>query len=127
MFNGTRQPIDILAAGAFTIVLATGPVTYVKVKETQVTAEGGVNVPQGFLYQLWINATRTWGPLLETIPGDVMTIGDEMTSGSRHGSIVGNGPQTLGMGLPPTAATPLFRAQSLTATPTTVEVSQYYS
>lgn len=127
MFNGTRQVIDVVAVGAFTTVLATGPVTYVKVKESQVTTEGAANVPQGFLYQLWLNATRTWGPLLETIPGDVMTIGDEMTSGSRHGSIVGNGAQTLGMGMPPTAATPLFRVQSLTATPTSIEVSQYYS
>lgn len=127
MFNGTRQVIDIVATGAFTTVLATGPVTYVKVKESQVTAEGAANVPQGILYQLWLNSTRTWGPLLETIPGDVMTIGDEMTQGSHRGSIVGNGPQTLGMGMPPTAATPLFRVQSLTATPTSIEVSQYYS
>jgi hypothetical protein len=127
MFNGTRQNIDILATGTFTVVLATGPVTYVKVKESQVTAEGAANVPQGFQYQLWINSTSTWGPLLETIPDEVMTIGDEMTSGSRHGSIVGNGPQTLGMGMPPTPATPLFRAQALTATATSLEVTQYYS
>lgn len=127
MFNGTKQPIDILATGTFTTILATGPVTYVKVKESQLTAEGAANVPQGFQYQLWINATRTWGPLLETIPGEVMTIGDEMTQGSHRGSIVGNGPQTLGMGMPPTPATPLFRAQSLTATPTTLEVTQSYS
>lgn len=128
MFNGTKKVIDIVATGAnWTVILATGPVVYASVKESQVTSAGAANVPQGFVYQLWDTNARVWGQTLETIPGELLTIGDEMTQGSRHGSMIGNGPQTLGMGMPPTAATPLFRAQALTATVTSLEVSQFYS
>ena len=127
MFNGTKKITDILANGTWTVILATGPVVYVSVKESQVNSVGAANVPQGFQYQLWDTNARAWSQTLETIPGELLTIGDEMTQGSLHGSIIGNGPQTLGMGMPPTAATPLFRAQSITATATSLEVSQFYS
>lgn len=127
MFNGTKKIIDILANGTWTIVLSTGPVVYCKVKESQLTSAAAANVPQGFQYQLWQNATRDWGPTLETIPGEVLSIGDEMTQGSKAGSTIGQGPQTLGMGLPATPATPLFRAQALTAATTSLESTQFYS
>jgi hypothetical protein len=130
MFNGTKKVIDIVATGAnWTVILSTGPVVYAIVKESLVTSAGVANVPQGILYQLWDTNARAWGPTLASGSAQIpaFTIGDEMTSASSHGSTIGQGPQTLGMGLPATPATPLFRAQSLTATATSLEVSQFYS
>jgi hypothetical protein len=124
-FNGTRTVVDIHATGTLTAVLATGPVVYVEVEESQVTAAGAVNTPQGFQFKL---PNDDFTQLLEVIPGEVMTFGDRHGShaGPGSGSILGNGPSYI-IGIGATAATTLFEAQSLTATATSIVVTQYYS
>lgn len=120
--NFTRNIIDIPANGALLAILATGPVRYVKVKESQLTAAGAANEPQGFEYTL---PNDNFTQLLETIPGDTLGIGDPMSLRGSHGSILGNGPNVI-LGVGPTPATTLFKAQALTAAPTSIEVTQYY-
>lgn len=124
-FNGTRQIIDLAAAGALTDILATGPVKYILVKESQLTSAGAANVPQGFEYKL---PNDGFTQLLETIPNDVLEIGDISARFNRDGSILGNGPSYI-QGSPTgvTPATVLFKAQSAGATATSIEVSQFYS
>jgi hypothetical protein len=122
-FNGRRKIIDIPANGTLLSILATGPVRYIEVKESQVTSAGAPNVPQGFEYRLPNDGfTQT----LATIPGELLEIGDPMSKRGPRGSMIGNGPDMPGMGLPAQPATTLFKAESLTATPTSIEVTQYY-
>lgn len=122
-FNGTRQIIDIAATGAaLTPILATGPVRYVLVRESQKTAAGAANVPVGFEYTL---PNDGFIQALETIPGDTMEIGDPMAlHDASHGSILGNGPNP-NIGIGTSAATTLFKAGSIAAA-TSIEVTQYY-
>ena len=123
--NFTRTVIDIGVNGAPTKVLATGPVVYVEIEESQVTAENAANVPQGFLYRL---PNDGFVQQLEVIPGDTASIGDRQGkhAGGGFGSILGNGSSFL-IGVGATAATELFDAQSLTATATSIVVTQWYS
>ena len=122
-FNGTRQIIDIFANGTMTSILATGPAKFVIVKESQLTSIGAPNTPQGFTYT---TPNDAFAQLHETIPGDTLELGDASSRYNRDGSILGNGPGFI-IGIGATSATILFKAQSLGATPTSIEVTQYYS
>lgn len=137
-FNGTQTIVDIAANTGATVLLATGPVRFVKGVESVLTSAGAANTLQGFQYQLvskntdgsvnlgpWIPLTT---PAAESgdIADTVMEIGDPMSLRSSHGSMIGNGPQTLGMGLPALPATTLCNLRSATGTATSVIISQYY-
>lgn len=134
-FNGTTQVIDIAAVGGLTPLLATGPVRYIKAMESTLTAAGAANATlQGFEYQL-VNPDGTVGPWVPVNTptaesGDpvytTMEIGDPMALQGSFGSILGHGPQALGMGLPEQPATTLCNIRSATATPTSIIVTQYY-
>jgi len=123
--NFTRTVIDIGANGAPTKILATGPVVYIEVVESQVTAENAANVPQGFLYRL---PNDGFVQELEVVPGDKASIGDRQGkhAGGGFGSILGNASSFL-IGVGVTPATVLFDAQSLTGTATSLQITQWYS
>jgi len=123
--NFTKTIIDVGAAGAPTAILATGPVVYFEIEESQETAAGAANVPQGLNYKLPNDAFAHKIPL---IPGDVAGIGDRKARTGEHGggSILGNGTSFI-IGLGATAATTIAKIESLTATPTSVILTQYYS
>lgn len=123
-FNGTKQIIDIPAAGTLQDILLTGPADYVEIVESQLTSAGAANVPQGFQYKL---PNDEFVRLFEKIPGQTLEIGDRQGHYKGRGSVLGNGPDTPGAGVPPRAATVVAKVQSLTATPTSVEVTQWYS
>lgn len=123
-FNGTKQIIDIAANGTLTPILATGPLVYFEVKESQLTSTGAVNVPQGFEYKLPNDGFKA---LFATIPGETLKIGDRKGHYKGSGSILGNGPESPGAGVPPRVAKTLLEAQSLTGTATSLEVTQWYS
>ena len=137
-FNGTQAIVDIAGNAGATALLATGPVRFAKGVESTLTSAGVANVLQGFEYQLVTknaDGSVNLGPwILIATPsaesGDVadtvMEIGDPMSLRGPYGSIIGNGPQTYGQGLPPTAATTLCNLRSATATPTSVVVTQNY-
>lgn len=136
-FNGTRQIIDIPADGVvFLPIAATGPVRYIKVKESLLTAEGAANDPQGFTYKIpndgSANGFTTAFPVAApagSAGGDqqaTLELGDPLSLASKYGSPIGNGEDDLGAGAGTRAATVLFKARSATATATSIEVSQYY-
>ena len=123
-FNGTKKVIDVPANGTLRDILATGPLTYFEIVESQITAAGAPNVPQGITYSL---PNDDFAQLHEAIPGEVVQIGDRA---ARHGSkgggsMLGNGPNVI-VGIGATAATTIAKVQSLTSTPTSVEVTQWY-
>lgn len=139
-FNGTRQIIDIPGSGgAFLAILATGPVRKVTVQESVTTAAGVANPLQGQLDYLIPNDNTAAGFTQklsaigandETSQGEIVPaefdLGDDFGDHGPLGSMIGHGPQTLGMGLPPTAATTLCKVRSGTATATSILVTQYY-
>lgn len=124
--NFTRTVIDIPGdAGPILAILATGPAVYVEIEESQVTAENAANVPQGFVYTL---PNDGFVQELAVIPGDKASIGDRQGkhAGGGFGSILGNASSFL-IGIGATPATVLFKAQSLTATATSIQVTQWFS
>lgn len=132
-FNGTQTIVDIAGSAGVTPLLATGPVRFVRGIESVLTSTGAANTLQGFQYQL-VNGDGTLGqwipvttPAAETgdVGDTVMEIGDPMSLRGPHGSILGNGPNyQIGIGVSP--ATVLCNLRSLTATPTSVIITQYY-
>lgn len=127
-FNGTRQIIDIPGDGsAFQAILATGPVRYIKVVESLLTAEGVANTLQGFNYEIPNdNTTPGFSQVLNIPPSVVLELGDPMSLHGIHGALLGNGPNVVVGIIGGTPATTLFTARSQTATATSIEVTQYY-
>lgn len=132
-FNGTKTIVDIAGSAGLTPLLATGPVRFVRGVESVLTFAGAANTLQGFQYQI-NNGDGTFGPWLP-VPtpsaegGDpvdtIMEIGDPMSLRGPHGSILGNGPGVL-IGIGVTPAQTLANLRSLTATATSVIVTQDY-
>lgn len=123
-FNGTRQIVDIPAAGTLLNIVATGPARYVIVKESALTAAGAANVAQGFDYKL-PNDNFTQLLAASGTPA-AMEIGDRQAVAHKFGILLGNGPDVIVGVIGGIPATVLFKAQSATATPTSIEVTQYY-
>lgn len=137
-FNGTVKVVDIAGSAGSTAILATGPLRYLKIIESALTAAGGANTLQGFQYQLSTTdpttGVVTLGPWIpvgtpSTEAGsdayDTMQLGDPMALQGSSGSILGNaGGYIIGIGA--TNPTTLCKLRSSTATPTSVVVTQYY-
>lgn len=126
-FNGTQQIIDIPGTGgAFLPLLATGPVRRVEITESQTTAAGANNPPQGFAYEI-LNDNSPLGNAQPFVvsPYNTAVLGDPQVPGSRWGSTIGNGSSFL-IGIGATPATTLCKLRSASATGTSVIVRQYY-
>lgn len=121
-FNGTRKIIDIAGDAGETDLMATGPVRYIEIEESPITADGSANTLQGFQYQLPNDSFTQWQ---EATKGETVEIGDPMALRGSHGSILGNGPNVL-VGIGPTPATVLAKLRSATGTGTSVTVTQHY-
>jgi hypothetical protein len=139
-FNGVQYILDIATDAAVTQLLAKGPVRFVEVIESVLTAEGVANTLQGFQYQLPNDTTNaagrpgftTWFPITtpsaeDGDPADAkLEIGDRQAKYGKFGTLLGNGPDTPGAGQPPIAATVLANLRSATGTATSVIVRQYF-
>lgn len=122
-FNGTKTIVAVPGSGVPPVaLLATGPVRYVKIVESQLTPAGAANAAQGFEYALPNDGfVANFG----VVPYDVAEIGDPMALRGSHGTMLGNGPN-VNIGIGATPAATLANLRSLTATPTYVVVDQYY-
>jgi hypothetical protein len=139
-FNGRKRVININAStGAFLPILATGPTRKCVVEESPLKADGSTADTLVGLIQYQIGNdgsangfTQTFeavGGNTETAEGQVVTasftLGDDFGDHGPLGSVIANGPQTLGMGLPPTGATALCNVRSGGAA-TSVIVTEWY-
>jgi hypothetical protein len=125
-FNGTQQIVDIPAStAAFIAILATGPCRKIRVWESPLTAGGNTNTLIGLLeYQIPNDGTAAgFTTIFEAIGANDITtegqitvaeinLGDDPGAIGSHGSMLGNGPNTLGQGLPATPATTLLKIRS---------------
>ena len=127
-FNGTKMIVDLPAGGAYVPIAATGPVRYVRVMESLLTAEGVANAPQGIDYRLKNDGSQAGFVTAFglAVPPAVLELGDPEARASHHGSVIGNGPNDGGPGLGPVAATVLLMARSASVMGTSVEVTQFY-
>jgi hypothetical protein len=136
-FAGKRRIVDIPGdASGFLPILATTTSRRVVIDESQITAEGAPNAPQGVIdYQLpndgsvngFVTVFRaTQGA--EGIQGAAtlpIEIGNPVAGFGMHGEIVGQAGQPI-IGLPGgTAATTLIKLRSGSATGTSVSIVEY--
>lgn len=137
LFNGTKQIINVPAnTAAFIPIVATGPLRFLEIIESVLTATGTANVPQGLDYKVGNDQTvagfttlfATVAPtaaLADAKPA-MIVLGDPMAKSSRHGTMLGNGQDDMGAGAGSRPATVLLMIRSATGTGTAVEVNQYY-
>lgn len=126
--NSVSEIIDIPGDGsAYLPILAVGPVRFVEIVESTVTAEGVANALQGFDYLL-PNDGSTPGFTTEfsAPPNVVVKLGDTQAQYTRHGILLGNGADTPGAGQDPIPATILIKVRSATATGTSLQILQQF-
>lgn len=135
-FAGNRYLLDINGSGgAFTPILAKSPVTRLVVDESQITAEGATNVPQGVIdYQIPNDDTASgFGETLRAVAAssDIIgsaslpiVLGNPIRQHGGGGEIIGQPGQPI-VGFGTTAATTMILVRSGTATGTTVMVTEY--
>jgi hypothetical protein len=139
--NLRHRLIDINgSAGALVTVLATGPTRGWHVRESIIKkADGSAVVPQGFTILVPNDGSDLTTGFAETFarsaaapatePGDFPFF-ENFNWASEHGAngdvFGGAANATPGSGIDATTATVLFKIRSLTATATTVEVTEYF-
>ena len=138
--NLRHRLIDINGdAGAIISVLATGPTKGWSVKESIIKkSDGSAVVPQGFTIQVPNDSTDLTTGFTETfaVPQALPAVNprfpyfENFQWAADHGN---NGTGFAGAGNPdtaslagPTTATVLFKVRSLTATATTIELTEYF-
>lgn len=133
-FNGTQTVIDLNGTGgAYTNIVATGPLRRFKIYESLLKADGTTAVtPQGLTYTLF-GGTQVFqlpAPSTTNEPSEFPKIeipdGDDASFHGWQGNVLGNGPDKPGAGVAPTLATVLAAVRSATSTATSVVVYQAY-
>lgn len=136
-FGGVRRIVDINGdGGAWVSILATTTSRRVVIDESQITAEGVANVPQGIIqYQIPNDGTPNgFTTIFEATQGTQgiegaatlpIELGNPVSSRGERGEIIGQVGQPI-VGVPGgTSATVLIKLRSGTATPTSVLISEY--
>jgi len=125
--NTTIRLIDIPANGNLKTIVATGPTRAFKVSESVITAEGANNNPQGFQYKVPNDGSAAGFTTLfaRAATGDF----DQRNFIAEHGpygEVFAGAGNSQAAGIGATAATPLIKIQSATATATTIEITEYF-
>ncbi|MGP8225504.1 MAG: hypothetical protein ACLQGT_05050 [Terracidiphilus sp.] len=138
--NLTRRLIDINGdAGAYVTINATGPTRAWRIQESIVKgADGSAVTPQGFTVLIPNDGTAAPGfnqvfarpaALIADEPGEFPYF-ENWNHVAEHGPVGevmgGPGNANSGSGIGATTATPLCKVRSLTATPTTIEIVEYF-
>jgi hypothetical protein len=129
-FAGNRRIVDIGPnTGAFTSILAQGVVRKLVIDESQITAEGVANVPQGVLqYEIPNDGSANgFTTIFEATQGATLPIvlGSTIADDNWMGEIIGQpGQQIIGQAnLQP--STTMIKIRSGSATGTSIIVTEY--
>lgn len=126
--NLTRRLIAVGASGAFTPILATGPTRAWHIQESQYTNAGAANASQGLLFQIPNDGTAS-GFQTTFARGPAYPEFENFNKCSQHGphgEVFGGAGGPAGAGIGTTPATLLVNVSSLTATPTYIEIVEYF-
>lgn len=123
-------------AGGPAKITASGPTRGWRIYESPVTTANAAQASQGFEVQIpndgSANGFTTWfarpanGAGLPPTENEFSNYNDASQHGA-HGEVFGTAANaTPGVGVPASSATHLANVQSLTATPTTIEIVEYF-
>ena len=131
-FAGNSYLLDINAdSGAFVNVVAKSTVRRLVIEESQITAEGAPNTPQGVIdYQLPNDGTPDgFTTVFRATQGETLPIELGSTVGQRmyQGEVIGQLGQPIVGANPPglTNATVMIKLRSGSDTATTVQITEY--
>ena len=134
--NLTRRLIAVGASGAPTTILATGPCRGWRIQESVVTTGNANQAQQGFEAQIpndgTANGFTTWfarplNAVAAFSPNDnFFENWNQISEHGAEGEAFAGAGGASGAGIGTTAATPLCKVQSLTATATTIEIVEYF-